>query len=74
MGYNPIMVFSIRCTCGHELLFHAGQAGTDVCCDCGTALRVPSLGELRQLEDGPAAVSTDGQTTGRSSRARRYTS
>jgi len=50
------MAFSIRCTCGREIPLHAGQAGTQLHCECGLVLSVPSLGEIRQLqEEEPAA-------------------
>ena len=42
-----------------QILLHAGQAGTDVRCDCGTVLRVPPLGELRQLEKEQPAASPE---------------
>lgn len=41
------MGLSVRCECGREMPVHAGQAGTEITCSCGTTVRVPLLSELR---------------------------
>jgi tetratricopeptide (TPR) repeat protein len=51
------MPYSLRCTCGRELPFHAGQAGTEIACACGMLASVPSLSEIRKLKDGQTIES-----------------
>jgi hypothetical protein len=43
------MAFAIYCACGQRLEVTEGMAGTAVLCSCGSMVRVPSFGELRQL-------------------------
>ena len=58
------MGFSIRCTCGRDVPFHAGQAGTEVACPCGLVVPVPSLGEIRELERRQPAAPPNYLTVG----------
>jgi tetratricopeptide (TPR) repeat protein len=51
------MAFSIRCSCGRETPFRAAEAGTEVHCQCGLTLPLPSLGDLRKSEVGQPIVS-----------------
>jgi hypothetical protein len=43
------MSISLPCTCGRRVRVTTGQAGLTIACECGRALEVPSLRELRAL-------------------------
>ena len=49
--YNAPMAtqFVLSCDCGREIPVEAGQAGDQVHCECGNAIQVPKLGQLRLL-------------------------
>lgn len=40
---------ALPCPCGRYVQVTAGQAGTNVRCECGTTLPVPKLADLRRL-------------------------
>lgn len=42
------MAMSVKCPCGRAIPVSAGQAGAEVVCSCGQAVRVPLLTELRR--------------------------
>jgi hypothetical protein len=46
------MSFPLRCDCGRTTTVTEAMAGTSVPCECGRALKVPSLREMRQ-QSGP---------------------
>jgi len=52
------MTFSFSCECGNTLEVTATQAGTEIPCLCGDAVRVPLLSQLRQLA-GQGAYEVD---------------
>ncbi len=41
--------FSVGCACGELLAVKASQASTNLRCDCGAQIKVPSLGQSREL-------------------------
>jgi hypothetical protein len=45
----PGKVFTVDCSCGRRIGVTASDAGTNVSCDCGKLVRVPSLSALREL-------------------------
>ena len=47
--------YLIECSCGEKIAVGAGQAGQEVRCDCGRAVQVPLLRELRGLPTVAAA-------------------
>ena len=42
------MLVYLSCECGKQVPVSEGAAGTSLPCTCGRAIKVPSLGELRQ--------------------------
>jgi len=53
--------YLLPCTCGESVRVSRAQAGQDVACSCGKALKVPTLRGLRDLE--PAASDAASQAT-----------
>jgi hypothetical protein len=43
------MDFHLACACGREVVVTAAQAGTEVVCQCGKEVWIPSLSKLREL-------------------------
>jgi hypothetical protein len=57
-------VFLLPCPCGKKVSVDAGQAGTNVVCECGTQLAVPRFRAMKELErakPAPAAVAAAGK-------------
>jgi hypothetical protein len=54
------MSFTVPCGCGRSLRVSGAQAGSQVRCECGQDVAVPSLGELRRAEPTPTARRVPG--------------
>lgn len=48
-------VFELTCECGQKLTVSAGQAGSQVVCECGKTVEVPTIRELRKFAAPEAA-------------------
>ncbi len=52
--------YSVTCTCGKEIPVQASQAGQNLTCECGQAVSVPKLRELRLLSNPFGSTSVVG--------------
>jgi hypothetical protein len=43
------MPIPLKCSCGREVPVQFSQAGAEIACECGQAIKVPSLSKLREL-------------------------
>jgi hypothetical protein len=43
-------VYLLPCSCGRELEVDVAQAGSDVVCECGNSVVVPTIRQLKQLK------------------------
>ena len=50
------MGYQLACTCGNVLTFTNGLAGSTMACPCGLSVRIPSLRELRALNESELAA------------------
>ena len=51
--------YLLPCTCGRSITVSPRQAGQEVTCECGAAVDVPTMRQLRQLELAEATKSAD---------------
>jgi len=60
-------LYLIRCECGHEQPVSAHQAGSEVVCECGNKLAVPTLRKLNMLPLAEEAGQADLRSGGAAS-------
>ena len=56
--------YLLPCTCGKKAVVSTAQAGDTVYCACGTALQVPTMRALAQLERADAQAVDSGKRRG----------
>jgi hypothetical protein len=47
--WRNTMAYLLKCSCGKEVPVQSSQAGLEIACECGQAIKVPSLSKLREL-------------------------
>ena len=55
--------YLLPCSCGRSVPIEVGQAGQSISCECGAALDVPTMRQIRELEQAPTDDSLPQEQT-----------